>query len=482
MRVPLRWRIFLNNLTLSQRFMLAALVILLAGMLGISRWVEQQIVAGVIHRTGVTTALYVDSFVAPKLQALGTASSPTPTGELSLEEQEALRMLFLDTPMGNQIVTLKIWTPQGKLLFTTDPDLQAGKYYPMHDGMLLARLGDVVSEVSTLDDEENKTLGEHFDQLLETYSPVWLSGTDQIIAVAEFYQRTDDLNLEIASILRQTRLVVGLTGLLIYLLLASFVRRASNTILNQQMELAARIKQLTQLLVQNQELSERVRRASASVARLNESYLRRVGAELHDGPAQDLGLSLLKLDALAGKIENQPTAPAHQAWVDEINQIEAALQNALKEVRGIAAGLSLPELTDLDLPETVARVVRAHERQTGTQVALDLAAGLPVVALPLKITVYRLVQEALNNAFRHAGGAGQRVCITVRGDQLVIEVSDSGPGFTGAPEQEGNIRLGLSGMRERVESLGGQFAAESQPGQGATIRALLPCHVGETQP
>ena len=475
-RLRARWLLFINNLSLSQRFMLAALLILLVGLLGIGRWVEQQIVSGVIHRTGVTTALYVDSFVAPELQDLNQAT------ELRPENQEALRMLFLDTPMGNQIVTLKVWTPQGKLLFSTDPTLQIGKTYPMHDGMLRARLGAVISELSTLEEEENRTLGEQFDQLLETYSPVWLSGTGQIIAVAEFYQRTDDLKQEIASIQRQSGLVVGLTGLLIYLLLAGFVRRASNTILSQQEELATRVKQLTTLLVQNQELSERVRRASASVALLNESYLRRVGAELHDGPAQDLGLSLLKLDALAGKIEKQPQLPQLQAWVVEINKIEASLQNALKEVRGIATGLSLPQLTELNLPETVTRVVRTHERQTGTQVALELDPGLSTVELPLKITVYRLVQEALNNAYRHAGGVGQRVHISAQGEQLVVEVSDRGPGFISAPGTEWNGRLGLSGMRERVESLGGLFTIKSQPGQGTTIRAVLPCQVGEKQP
>ena len=58
-------RHFLKNLNLSQRFMLASLVILLAGMIGIGAWVQQQIVAGVINRTGATTAIYVDSFVAP---------------------------------------------------------------------------------------------------------------------------------------------------------------------------------------------------------------------------------------------------------------------------------------------------------------------------------------------------------------------------------------------------------------------------------
>ena len=78
--------------------------------------------------------------------------------------------------------------------------------------------------------------------------------------------------------------MVGIAILLIYLLLAVFVRRTSNTITRQQDELSQKVAQLTALLSQNQQLHERVQNAAASVALLNEGYLRRVGAELHDGP------------------------------------------------------------------------------------------------------------------------------------------------------------------------------------------------------
>ena len=81
--------------------MFASLVILLAGMFGIGGWVQQQIVTGVIHRTGATTALYVDSFVAPQVQELGEL------GELSAAHRDALSKLLTDTPMGSQIVVIK---------------------------------------------------------------------------------------------------------------------------------------------------------------------------------------------------------------------------------------------------------------------------------------------------------------------------------------------------------------------------------------
>ncbi len=460
------------NLTLIQRFMLGSFVILLAAMVGIGAWVESQVETGVIHRTGAATALYVDSFVAPTLQELGR------TGSLSPESTETLGTLLADTPMGQQIVAFRVWDPRGRLLYSTD-ESTVGITYPMHEGLLRARLGEVVSSVSELEDEENAPLGAVHDHLLETYSPVWLSGTSEIIAVAEFYQLTDDLEREIGILKRRSRLVVGLAILLVYLLLSGFVRRAGDTINAQQVELERRVKQLTTLLSQNQELHERVRRAAASVAQLNESYLGRIGSELHDGPAQDLGLSILKLDAVIARIEAHPMAEAEPALQAQLTEVEHSLQSALNEMRAIAAGLSLPQLSELDLRETVVRAVRRHERRTGAPVELQLE-NLPAgAALPLKITLYRLVQEALNNAFRHAGGQGQQVRVMTEQDQIVVEIADRGPGFDPERTAGRDGRLGLNGMRERVESLGGNFSVESRTGEGTRVFARIPCRPEE---
>jgi len=461
---------FFVNLTFSQRFMFASLGILLAGMAGIGAWVGKQIETGVIHRTGATTALYVDSFVAPIIQELGQSN------ELLPDQVKKLSKLLQDTPMGHQIVAFKVWDTRGKLLYSTDPNA-IGKSFPMHEGMLRARLGEVDSEVSFLQEEENAQLGATYEKLLETYSPVWSNGTNKIIAVAEFYQSTEGLDREISVLKRSSWLVVGLAILVMYLLLSGFVRKASDTITQQQAELGRKVSQLTELLLQNRELHERVRRAAASVALLNESHLRRIGSEIHDGPAQDLGLSLLKLDAVVGWIEAHPQEQFDQGMLAQLNEVEAALQNALKEMRGIATGLSLPQLTDLSLAETVIRVVRAHERRTGTQVALELESIPEQVALPLKITIYRLIQEALNNAYRHANGAGQQVRVHGEDDQLVVEISDNGPGFHPEQVTGSDGHLGLGGMRERVESLGGLFKIESQIEHGTRVIACLPYQV-----
>jgi len=443
--------------------MLVSLIILIAGMAGIGFWIGNEIKNGVIHRTGATTALYVDSFVAPLLQELGSA------GALSPQSHAPLSKLLQDTPMGKQIVTFRVWDPSGKVVYSTD-QTTLGKTFPITEGLALAIQGEVSSEISQLENEENVPERAIRSELLETYSPVRLSGTNQVIAVAEFYQTVDALNQEVALAQRRSWLVVGSATLIIYLLLAGFVRRASDTIELQRTTLNDQISRLTELLSQNKELHDRVRRAAGSVATLNERLLRRIGSELHDGPSQDLGLVLLKLDAVIGRCEQGQAAPT---LVDELTSIQSSLQNAQKEIRAISTGLSLPQLAELSLQETVIRAVRTHERRTGSRVKLDLALMPEQAALPVKITVYRVLQESLNNAYRHAGGTDQQIRVFMDGDLLAIEVSDQGPGFVVQPLAAINGHLGLTGMRERVESLGGYFSVTSEIGKGTQVMARL---------
>ncbi len=105
-----------------------------------------------------------------------------------------------------------------------------------------------------------------------------------------------------------------------------------------------------------------------------------------------------------------------------------------------------------------------------------MAAPAGGFAAPERICIYRFVQEALNNAWRHAGGVAQSVAQRIEAGQLVVEVSDEGSGFDpAAARPEG---LGLAGLRERVESLGGAFAIRSSPA-GTTLAMSL--HIEELE-
>ena len=310
----------------------------------------------------------------------------------------------------------------------------------------MAFLGQVTSDISSLDEEENVALRSIRPQLLETYSPVRLNGTGRVIAVAEFYQTVDDLQKEIAGASRRSWLVVGAAMLVMYVLLALLVRGASRTIQRQQIKLSDQVTQLTDLLGQNAELNERVRRAAARSANLNERFLRRISAELHDGPAQDLGLALLRLDhVVAPSLTYPESGPAGCQNNPELENVQASLQRALTEVRAISSGLGVPQLENLSLEETVRRVVRVHERRTGSKVSVELV-DLPLQSsMPVKITLYRVVQEALTNAYRHGGGVDQKVRIGVQNGILELMVSDGGHGFDCNETSNWEGHLGLVG-------------------------------------
>jgi signal transduction histidine kinase len=130
----------------------------------------------------------------------------------------------------------------------------------------------------------------------------------------------------------------------IHLLLAGIVGSGSTTIARQQAELREKVAQLTELLAQNEKLSSRVRAASARTAAFNERFLRRISAELHDCPAQDLAFALLRLDSIGARSGGSGAADeAARPTAEEIGKIEGSLAHALRELRAVTAGLRLPD-------------------------------------------------------------------------------------------------------------------------------------------
>jgi signal transduction histidine kinase len=460
-----RRRLF-ERLSLSQRYLLGSCLVMACGMVGIGWWIGRQIEAGVVNETAATTALYIDSFIGPHLQDLGQAESIPP------DDAQALSRLLKETPLGQRIVAFKVWDAGGRVLFSTNPAI-VGRVYPASPGLARAWRGEIAARISDLQDEENATEREGWTRLLETYSPVRRSGTSQVIAVAEFYETVGELQGAIFAAQVRSWLVVGATVLAMYLLLAGIVQRGNDTIVRQQRALGGQVARLRQLLAENRALRERERRAAGRAVALNERFLRRVSGELHDGLAQDLALALVGLEGLA------PGGAAGSDGREGLRRVEDTLRQALREVRSIAAGLRLPELEGLTPAETIVNAVRAHERRTNSRVEVSLN-NLPAEApLSVKISLFRIIQEALSNAYRHAGGAGQRVRAECEGNRLLLRVSDKGPGFQWPAEGDDEGHLGLSGMRERVESQGGRFCVDSAQGRGTTVTAGLPLQPAE---
>ncbi|TPK94015.1 sensor histidine kinase [Mesorhizobium sp. B2-4-12] len=443
-----RW----SELSLAVQFLVAGGFGLLAIMLVVGFWVTMQIRDGVIRNSAATTALYVDSVIAPLLPDLRKSE------ELSESVKQALDETLGQGALGKRLVSFRLWRRDGTVLYAKNAAL-IGRRFDLSDNLRSAFQGSVTAQLDTFDGNESKEQAVGVP-LLEIYNPVREPWSGDVVAVTEFFEVAGDFKATLASALLSSWLIVAGTTLTAFLLLSGIVLRGSRTIDDQRGALRRQVSELQGLVAQNSALRHRVQRASRRATALNERYLRRIGADLHDGPAQLVALAALRMDS--------PVFSGDGHWGEsrstEVAMIRKTLEDAMREIRGICTGLVLPQIETAATMDILRLAVNEHERRTGTSVTLTLPSHLPEPGASEKISIYRFVQEGLNNAYRHGQGKDQVVRAEMKNGRLFVEVSDGGPGFDPA-RAEG---LGLAGLRERVESIGGQFETLSGP-QGTRL-------------
>ncbi len=255
-----------------------------------------------------------------------------------------------------------------------------------------------------------------------------------------------------------------LAALLLFSMLYLNFRRGVKTIERQEQKLTHQISRLSNLLAINKTMQKSIKTASARAVELNEQFLRRVGADLHDGPAQMIGYAVLRLN-------NVSKNEAAKQFGHEFHAVKEALDESLEEIRGISSGLVLPELEQMSLEECLRKVITLHGAKSDAEVAQfyqDLPQDIP---LPIKICAYRFLQEGLNNAHRHGAAEKCRVSAYVQKDELIIALKDNGMGFRKSTLGSGSgVHLGLTGLKDRIESLGGTFAINSELGVGTALK------------
>jgi signal transduction histidine kinase len=458
----------ISSLSLVHRFLLVGFCVLVAAMVFIGTFVGSQIQSGIMNGMGVMTDLYLEGAISPHLQSLASGRP------LDAPDRVALDRKLASTHLGEDIVALKIWSLDGRLIFNSaDPSLAAGPQSAVRPpasafaGQVSTRIVDP-SELEGVFRERKRT------RLIETYSPIRSDRDRSVIAVADFYQSAEGMEQAVREAQLRSWAVHGAVTLAMLALLATLVRRAARTIAAQQRELGEKVDQLTALLAQNEQLHDRVRRAGARTTALNERFLRHVATDLHDGPGQGLALASMRIESLAEVCSACAHEGGHNSsTAEDFHRIHVALQSALTDMRAILRGLRLPEIEQLSVADTVRRAVSDHERKTGLVVPLSIGNVPDEAPLPVRISVFRLLQESLANGFRHGGASNQRVTLDVVDAQLIVEVSDEGRGFDPKALIDGG-HLGLQGMRERVELLGGRFEVQSAPDRGTVVRASLP--------
>lgn len=449
------WR----SLNLVHQFALTSAAVIGLAMTLLGWWASTRIEAGVVEHAAAYAALNLDNFVEPHLQSMASGEPLTKTSE------RALTALSAHSELGQEIVGLTIWDTNGQAIFST----RTGIINPAVTAPPQVRKAWAGSVESTFDRADPRNPAD--ERVLKVFAPMHQKKTQRVIAVVELHEAGTRLAANLQRMRVRTAAVVGLLSLAMLASLFGIVRRGSQTIIEQRLALTERVNELSDLLSQNDELQRRVIDANYRSADTNDRFLRRVGADLHDGPVQLIALSLLKLEAL--KPDGQDAAAARPPE-SEVDSIETTLRDALKEIRDLCSGLALPNLDGISIGQVISYAIMNHERRSRSKVTAELADNLMVKATPLLLTcVYRFTQEGLSNAVRHANGKGQMVRAAYDGVELDIEVSDDGPGFAECAKEHESKGLGLAGMRDRIQSLGGTFTAGNKPSGGLRISARL---------
>jgi two-component system sensor histidine kinase DegS len=207
-----------------------------------------------------------------------------------------------------------------------------------------------------------------------------------------------------------------------------------------------------------------------------EEERKRIAREIHDGPAQMLANLVLRTEIVERMLVKQEFGLVQ----DEVVDLKGQVRNSLEEMRKVIFNLRPMALDDLGLIPTLRKYVHDFEEKTKLRTTLETRGQEHRLSSAMEAAVYRLVQEALSNAAKHAYPSFVLVEITYQAQLIKIVIKDNGLGFNvqKLKNQQGNREsFGLVGMRERVELLEGRMEIVSAENQGTTIVIHIPTNV-----
>ena len=208
---------------------------------------------------------------------------------------------------------------------------------------------------------------------------------------------------------------------------------------------------------------------SARLVDAQETERRAISRELHDEVGQSLGALLVDIGRLSTALSGERPEVKEQ-----VDSLKSVAERTFQSVRNIALLLRPSMLDDLGLAAALEWQGREVSRRSEIEVSVESESVPEDMPDEYKISIYRLVQEALNNAVRHSGARNAKVVVERLSESIMVRVTDDGRGF----DPRRSRGMGILGMEERVKRLGGTLRVESQPGKGATVTADLPIPAG----
>ena len=264
-----------------------------------------------------------------------------------------------------------------------------------------------------------------------------------------------------------------------YGVLALQANKQRKCLSSSQMDLLYQLLNVTAIAMENShmfiELEERQKELSFLTEKLinvQEEERRQLAADIHDNLAQALTGMGYKIQVCKELLNRNPRLLAEQ--LDSLSRIA---EDAARQSRGLMSSLRPDLLDDIGLVAALRKFMGNFSRDTNIKIETHLPK---YIQLPpeLKICLFRVVQEALSNVYKHSGSKTAEVRITKIKKNINLTVSDEGKGFTNASHRSGMMsgasKMGLLAMKERVEAAGGSLYIDSRPGFGCRLRVSIP--------
>jgi signal transduction histidine kinase len=210
--------------------------------------------------------------------------------------------------------------------------------------------------------------------------------------------------------------------------------------------------------------------AQMRIVEAQEQERTRLAREVHDGPAQALSNAIFQVEVVQRLLDRDEYAARL-----ELKQLREVLTRELRGVRAYLSQLRPPLLADLGLSGAIKEAAHQTEQALNVPVAVELADDVDSLPETVEVVALRVIQEALQNARKHAQPSSIRVRMTKDGNAWAVEVRDDGKGFDADdPPVSGRRHFGLQFMRERAELIGARFEVRSSPNLGTAVRMTIP--------
>jgi PAS domain S-box-containing protein len=245
---------------------------------------------------------------------------------------------------------------------------------------------------------------------------------------------------------------------------------------NAHEELGKKVKQRTaELREANKRLQiseEYLKKFAGLLLSAREEERKNISTTLHD----ELGSMALSVDSQISIAKEECKQNNKQATFTALAQAQAALRKSVEDLRRVAVDLRPPNLEIIGLTAALTDLLDKVKQQAKFKITFRNELGNKKISDDMAIVIYRVIQEALTNIMKHAKAKTARISLYAEKRNIKLEISDDGAGcdLQKALYKKGKPKIGIEGMRERVESLGGEFIITSAPNRGTQLKARLP--------